>query len=212
MRIWGLLLGPTIMILIGLQFLNNVLVTFILFYIWLTVFSMRFIQKFTSNKLQKNVNKSVKWGLLSGIIFFLFIFCGLTLLNGYLFDIEHLQNVLKEWGFSGKAVYGLIFVLIITNPVLEELYWRGYIYEKMKHKTTILFASLVSAGFYTFYHLLSIMPLFDWPVNLAAVIPVFIAGLYWSYLREKTGSIVGPIISHVFSDLAIMFVYWFVIR
>lgn len=207
-----LLFGPTMMIFVGLQVLESVYITFLLFYSWLLMFSL-LSHSFSKKKTWWSFNKSIIFvGVLSGILFLIIIFGGLMWLHSYFFDIASLQALLEQWGFSGAGIIGLIIVLLVINPILEEVYWRGYLYEKLKLRGNPTLAILLTSCFYTSYHFLSIIPMFKWPLNIAAVIPVFIAGIFWGYIRGKTGSIIGPIISHVLGDLAIICVYLFIVR
>nr|WP_269750115.1 CPBP family intramembrane glutamic endopeptidase [Planococcus lenghuensis] len=73
-------------------------------------------------------------------------------------------------------------------------------------------AIAITAVFYTLYHLLSVIPIFEAGFSLIAVLPVLLAGLFWGYVRQKTGSLSAVIISHALSDLGIMCVYWFIVR
>ncbi|MBT2644409.1 CPBP family intramembrane metalloprotease [Bacillus sp. ISL-41] len=205
-----LLLGPTLMIFIGLQVLENVIITFMLFYSWLLAVPLLVggvpLERF------KTTSKSVMLGLGSGLLFFLFIFGGLNWLHVYLLDIDQLRVLLLEWGFSAKGEIWLVLVLLVANPILEEFYWRGFIFEKLRKEGTAKYAILMTAAFYTLYHLLSVIPIFDGMYGVVAAVPVFVAGMFWGYIREKTGSITAAIIGHVLSDLGIIFVYWFLIR
>ncbi|MGK7379301.1 CPBP family intramembrane glutamic endopeptidase [Planococcus sp. 1R117A] len=205
-----LMIGPTAMIFIGLQLLENVAITFLLFYSWL-LFVPLADKAFPKEQLKLD-KQGVILGIGSGLLFFVFIFGGLSWLHIYLLDIEYLRALLLDWGFSGPGEVGLVLVLLLANPLLEELYWRGYIYNKLRAKRRALYAIGISAAFYTLYHLLSIIPIFETGFSFVAVLPVFIAGLFWGYIREKTGSITATIISHALSDFGIVCVYWFIVR
>lgn len=204
------LVGPTLMIFIGLQLLESVVITFLLFYSWLLFVPL--IDKAFPKEQLKLDKKSAILGAASGLAFFLFIFGGLNWLHIYLLDIDSLRVLLLEWGFSGAGEIGLVLVLMIANPILEEVYWRGYMFNKLRMNGTAFSTILLTAFFYTLYHLLSIIPIFATGYSFAAVIPVLIAGLFWGYVREKTGSITAAIIGHGLADFGIMCVYWFIIR
>lgn len=204
------LIGPTIMIFIGLWFFENVVITFLLFYSWLLFVPM--IDKAFPKEQLKLTKKSAILGIISGLIFFLFIYGGLEWLHVYLLDIDSLRVLLLEWGFSGAGEIGLVLVLLLANPILEEVYWRGYMFNRLRQKGTAFSAIALTALFYTLYHLLSIIPIFAAGYSFAAVIPVLIAGLFWGFIRERTGSISATMIGHVLADLGIMCVYWFIIR
>jgi uncharacterized protein len=205
-----LLLGPAFMIFIGLQVLESVIATFILFYSWLLAVPLlgRGIQR----ERFKVTSKAVMLGFGSGLLFFLFIYGGINWLHMYLMDIDQLRALLWEWGFSGRGEIWLVLVLLVANPILEEVYWRGHIYEKLRMEGSAKYAVLMTAAFYTLYHLLSVIPIFDGFYGIIAAVPVFIAGIFWGYIREKTGTITAAIFGHVLSDLGIICVYWFIIR
>ncbi|ETP69759.1 CPBP family intramembrane metalloprotease [Planococcus glaciei] len=204
------LIGPTVMIFIGLQVMENVAITFLLFYSWL-LFVPLIDRAFPVEQLKLD-KRGVVLGVGSGLLFFIFIFGGLSWLHVYLLDIEYLRTLLMDWGFSGRGEILLVLVLLLANPVLEELYWRGYMFNRLRMKGSALYAVGMSAGFYTLYHLLSIIPIFEAGFSFVAVLPVFIAGLFWGFIREKSGSMTATIISHVLSDFGIVCVYWFIVR
>lgn len=212
-----LLIGPTLMIFLGLQVMSNVPLTFSLFYGWL--FIVPFIDRlwkngdsFSSAIIHVGFRKSfqsMKTGIWSGIIAFISIFGGLAWLQKYVIDIDSLLVLLEEWGFSGNLVLWLIVILVVINPILEELYWRGFMHQKLSSGLTPVIVTLLTATFYSLYHLLSLIPMFEWPWNVLAVFPVFLAGVFWSWMREKFDTIVGGIVSHVLANLGIVLVYLF---
>lgn len=204
------LIGPTAMIFIGLQWLGNVVVTFLLFYSWLLVVPL--LDNAFPRERMKVTKQALMLGISSGLLFFLFIFGGLNWLHVYLLDIEGLRLLLMEWGFSGPGEIGLVLVLMVLNPILEEVYWRGYMYEKLRVKEKAVYAIAVTATFYTLYHILSVIQIFQAGYAIVAVLPVLIAGLFWGWIREKTGSIAACIIGHGLSDFGIVCVYWFLVR
>jgi membrane protease YdiL (CAAX protease family) len=203
------------MIFFGLHVLKSVPLTFLLFYSWLLIIPVFYVVKrqLSINEslafLSLNLNKrALLYGIYSGIICLIAILGCVSFFQGFFFDIPYLQELLKEWGFSGKVVFGLVLVLAILNPFLEEVYWRGFIFRTIKNRYGVYFAILITAFCYTFYHLLSIFPMFKWPLNIIGVIPVFVVGVLWGYLREKFNSLSGPILSHILADIGIIMVYF----
>jgi uncharacterized protein len=205
-----LFLGPTFMIFIGLQVLESVVAAFLLFYSWLL--AVPWLAGGVSRERFKTTSKAVLLGLSSGLLFLLSIYGGLNWLHIYLLDIDQLRVLLFEWGFSARGEGWLVLILLVVNPILEEVYWRGFIYEKLRMESTAKYAILMTSAFYTLYHLLSVIPIFSGIFGIVAAVPVFIAGIFWGCIREKTGSITAAIIGHVLSDAGIIFVYWFLVR
>lgn len=198
------------MIFIGLQLAENVLITFVLFYGWLL--AGPFICKGFPEDLFYLPKKAAIYGIGSGLVFFGFIFGGLSFLHGYFLDVNQLRALLVDWGFIGSREFFLIFVLLVANPILEEVYWRGFMHDRLSEAQGTAKAIAITAVFYALYHLLSVIPIFEAGFSLIAVLPVLLAGLFWGYVRQKTGSLAAVIISHALSDLGIMCVYWFVVR
>ncbi|WP_456271280.1 CPBP family intramembrane glutamic endopeptidase [Bacillus sp. AK031] len=209
MRKAVLLLGPTIMIFIGLTLLDSVPLTFCLFYGWLIVIPLNFS---ASRKTQFQwkvhlTSSSLLLGTVSGFIFLFIIFATVSYLFSYLIDLELIRLLLKEWNFDGDRVWLLVAVLLFLNPYLEENYWRNFIFEELKEKLSAGKSIVIASSFYSLYHLLSLIELFNWPFNVIAVLPVFLAGIIWGIFKYRTESLVAPVLSHVLADGGIMLIY-----
>ncbi|MGG3886792.1 CPBP family intramembrane glutamic endopeptidase [Brevibacillus panacihumi] len=215
-----LFLGPTLMIFLGLQVMSSVPLTFLLFYGWL--FAVPAVEWFViRRKTRKETfrqmglvfnRKNVYHGVATGLLFFLTILLAGYFFHSFLFDHDDLQALLADWQFSGDLVIWLILVLLVINPFLEEIYWRGYFFKMLEGKRSVRAILLLTSLFYSLYHFLSIIPLFSWPYNIMMVVPVFIAGMIWGYMRFKSNSLVGSIVSHILADAGIMAVYILFLR
>lgn len=212
------LFGPTMMIYIGLSHFRSIPITFTLFYGWLLLIPLatyyknsRLRDMFILSFQKGFTSKSLIIGLITGAISLIAIFSSVYLLQGFLFDVDRLSEVLVEWGFSGINVWSFIVVLILINPFLEEWYWREFMHVRLMPSLGGKRTVLVTSFFYALYHLLSLIPMFVFPFNLIAAIPVFGAGLLWGYFRLKFSSILPSILSHVLADIGIIFVYLYYI-
>lgn len=206
------------MILIGLQGLSSVPITFLLFYGWLFVVPIgeRLILKrktWSDTLLQLGLGEKrnhILHGFYTGGLFFLSIVMAGYYFHPYVFDPSNLAHVLATWNFSGNLTGWLMLVLILVNPILEEIYWRGYVFTKLNGNMKTTHVVWITALFYSLYHFLSVIPLFNWPYNMLVMIPVFLAGMIWGYMRSTSNSVAGSIVSHILADAGIMAVYvWF---
>ncbi|MBU9711538.1 hypothetical protein [Evansella tamaricis] len=103
MRQFLFLITPTVLIYIGLHVFSNVPLTFLLFYSWLLIIPLLnggvpSFSRITLEKLGwKFSNKSMTYGIISGVFFFVVIFGGLSLLHDFFFNMEHLRSLLDVW-------------------------------------------------------------------------------------------------------------------
>ena len=58
---------------------------------------------------------------------------------------------------------------------------------------------MILIGFYTGW---------DWSVGISLALAIAAAGAYWAWLYERSGSLVGPWISHLLVDAAIFAIGW----
>ena len=198
------------MIFIGLTQFESVPITFILFYSWLFIIPL--VTTFKSTELIKTFineisSKAVIYGIVSGVFGLSTIFTLVSLLQTSLFNMDQLTELLVSWHFSGSNVWGLILILLVINPFLEELYWREFMHVRLLPVLGDRKTIFVTSFFYSLYHLLSLIPMLEMPFSLIAAIPVFLAGLLWGYFRIIFKTMVAPVISHVLADLGIVFVY-----
>lgn len=207
------LIGPSFMIYIGLAILQSVPYTFVLFYSWL--FFIPLVTYMRNNEINTIIQcltnglkfKSIYLGVSSGILSLLVIFISVSFAQNHLFEIDQLKELLMEWQFSGSSVWGLIFVLLFINPFLEELYWREFMHVKLVTHYGGVKTILITSFFYSLYHLIPLVFMFELPYSLIGTIAVFSAGLLWGYFRLLFNSLVAPIISHALSDLGIILIY-----
>lgn len=215
-----LLAAPTLLIFLGLQVMNSVPITFLLFYGWLFAVpfvDLMLVKRFTFSQTLRQLGfglqrKSIVVGLVSGAIYFLAILLAGSLFLPLLFEKAELERLLVEWKFSGELFWWLVLVLVLVNPFLEELYWRGYFFYKANGRFAQKKLILLSSFFYSLYHLLSVVPLFAWPTPIIVIIAVFVAGVSWGILRAKTGSLAGAVVSHIFADAGIILLYLLYLR
>jgi len=210
------LLAP-IVIYLGLNILNNVSLTFIMFYgfvcVIIPVFDLIILKKYTIHRLLTSLGflkfkKSFLFGAISGLLFSLIIYIFFTSLNEYVLDIDRIDTILYQWKITNINIYLFLIIMIFANSILEEIFWRGYIYYKLMFKTKIVKVVLLTSLFYTSYHFLTTINLFPFYFSLLFTFIIFCVGVFWGYLRYKYQSLYITMISHLFADLGIMSIYF----
>ncbi len=110
-------------------------------------------------------------------------------------------SVLKEIGFGGSpslvselngtADQLFLFVaIVIVAPFIEELLFRGYLYDQIRKRYASWVAIVVTGGLFSIAHFT--------PVTL---LPIFILGVFMGMLRERSGSVVPSMVFHSANNL-----------
>jgi membrane protease YdiL (CAAX protease family) len=74
---------------------------------------------------------------------------------------------------------------VLISPMIEELFFRGFLFSFLKNYTTTAFALVLSAGVFAFAH-----------ANLGSVLQLWVLGLALGLAYEHTGSLLLPIGIH----------------
>ena len=87
---------------------------------------------------------------------------------------------------------GVFFILytIIVGPIVEELFYREIIYNKLKKIFSIKLSIGITAALYAFSHIRT----FTFSMN---IIYLMFLGIFLTYLYEKTKKILAPICLHI---------------
>lgn len=91
--------------------------------------------------------------------------------------------------YSQKLWLGL-FVLGILAPIVEELVFRGLVYERMKRCFSVRTAAVWCSLFFGIYH-----------GNVPQGIYAFLLGLLMVYLREQYQTLLAPVLFHMSANV-----------
>ncbi|MGG0793793.1 type II CAAX endopeptidase family protein [Brevibacillus laterosporus] len=125
-----------------------------------------------SSNLIYNVANGFAGGFLSIVsVFFIVLFFKGHKIDGFTFDVK----ALIVW-----TVYCIITALG------EEIVARGCIYGFLKYKFGVIASAIVSSGLFALFHL------FRSGINAFVILTLFLAGLMYTYMKEKSGAIWLP--------------------
>jgi uncharacterized protein len=130
-----------------------------------------------------------------------------VLFRNVLVDADEVAALLRNWRIGRDALPVFLPVMALVNPVVEELYWRGYYLGRLKERMSVRRAILVSAFFYASYHFITTASLFNVKIGTVFTAVIFGAGVFWGWMRERTGSVAGPILMHAAADWAVLIPY-----
>lgn len=109
-----------------------------------------------------------------------------------------IRLVFSESMFLGSAL--VVFSILIVAPVTEEIIFRGYFFDVFKRSfgagTSVFMTSVLFA--------LAHGPQTDFdPLNFGII---FAIGIFFGFIRERSGSVVGPMILHCLYNLTFILV------
>ena len=125
--------------------------------------------------------ENIKRGLLYGVITFIFFF---------IVSIVRVV-VFKNYGnIADKSItdFSLLKLLLTIGiaPIIEEIFLRGYVYGELRKNVGHLFGAFFSAMFFAVLH-----------SNWNEWILMFVLGVIFVFLYEKSRSLITPIIGHI---------------
>jgi membrane protease YdiL (CAAX protease family) len=164
-----------------------------------------------------------KRGLAIGLAFGALIAAAMTgLYFGLLKDSAVLKGATSEitakvagFGITSLwkyAALGLFYSLF--HSLLEEYYWRWFVFGQLRRITRFAPAAAISSLGFMEHHVLVLGKYFgfDSPVTWLFSSCVAIGGAVWAWLYERTGSLLGPWLSHLLVDAAIFGIGYDLVR
>ena len=107
---------------------------------------------------------------------------------------------------GGFLVVAVFYSLI--HSLLEEYYWRWFVYGRARHYLGIVRANLLSSLAFMAHHVVVINTFlpgeYFWSVTIPLSLCVAVGGVIWSFLYQRSGSLYGAWLSHALVDMAIM--------
>lgn len=170
----------------------------------------------------KNWGKGARWGL---AVFLVGL--GSYLVALVLPGFEDLFHDRRVEGGIARLFYEAIIRIPLGTVVLEELAFRAVLPAVFATYTSTFRACIVASVLFGLWHVLpslnlaEVNPLFDWLLGdgLAgkiagvslAVFGTFLAGLWLSFVRYRSGSILAPVIAHISSNSVGFVMAWIVV-
>jgi len=109
-------------------------------------------------------------------------------------------------------VVGIFYSLI--HSLLEEYYFRWFIYGQLKRLVSFWPAAIISGLGFMAHHVIVLAKYFDYfsPTTWLFAAAIAIGGVAWAWLYERSGSLLGPWVSHLLVDAAIFAIGYEIIR
>lgn len=122
---------------------------------------------------------------------------------------EQIRSKLAGFGITAPAAYLLLAVFYCgAHSALEEYYWRWFVFGELRRLGPLGMAIGLSSLAFMAHHVIIIASYLA-PHYLAVVgasMGVAVGGAVWAWIYDRTGSLLGPWLSHLLVDAAIMLI------
>jgi hypothetical protein len=135
-------------------------------------------------------------------------FAGSPLFEGVAANV---RAKVTEFGAATPGRYiALAAFIALIHSLLEEYYWRWFVYGRLRHCQVPRSAALILSGLAFMSHHVVILGVYFpgrfWPAVMPFSLGVAVGGIVWAWLYERSGSILGPWLSHLIVDGVLMVV------
>lgn len=154
---------------------------------------------FKINKDSHSILKSLALGL--GVYIFII---GAYFTIGNFFDFSQITSSLENGiGVNRSNFIFVALYISFINSLLEEFFFRGYAFIYLKKYTTKKVAYIFSSLAFAIYHVAMMITWFDFILISLLIFSLFVGGIIFDFLDEKSGTIYNSWFVHMFANFAI---------
>jgi membrane protease YdiL (CAAX protease family) len=99
--------------------------------------------------------------------------------------------------------------IAVAHAALEEYYWRWFVFGRLRRHLAVGAAAVLSGLAFMGHHVLVLAVYFPgrfWGAAVPLSLAIAVGGVVWAWLYHRSGSLLGPWLSHVLVDAAIMLI------
>lgn len=202
----GCLIMGFIDAVISPQYLIKSFIKIILFSIMPILYSRYDTNLNLSSLFKVKSKKEIIIAILSGVAIFTVIL-GAYFIIGNFFDFSNVVSSLSEnAGINNNNFLFVTIYISFINSLLEEFYFRGFAFLKLKEVSTRKFAYIFSSLAFAFYHIAMMIGWFDISLFILTIVGLFVGGLIFNYFNEKYKNIYVTWLIHMFANFAINYI------
>jgi membrane protease YdiL (CAAX protease family) len=134
----------------------------------------------------ENIDKAFLWGIISAIIIFVLIFIiefALIKMGQKPQDLSNIPDIQRLFSWP------VLFFIVTIQPIGEEIFFRGFLYEKIEHFAGGNVSIFITAFLFGLAHM-----------SYGKIFPVLmpmVMGIVLAYLVFKTKNLYSSIIAHI---------------
>lgn len=143
------------------------------------------------------------YSIILGLAIYFGILTAYFLLKNFI-DLDNIVGVLdKNVKVNRSNFLWIALYISFVNSLLEEFFFRGFIFLNLKKVSKRKFAYIISAFAFSIYHVAIMANWFNPVIFLLAMIGLFIGGVIFNYLNEKNENIYNSWVVHMMANFSI---------
>ncbi len=147
--------------------------------------------------------KQITVSLALGAAVYALIFCGYLVMAGFI-DLDKIAELLSENVKINKDNFLFVAIYIsFINSLLEEFFFRGFGFLSLKKLLHPVAAYIISALAFSLYHVAILANWFSPWMFVLIISGLFIAGLFFNWLNDRTNNIYNSWLVHMFANFSI---------
>lgn len=154
--------------------------------------------------------RSVMLGLLFGFAVFgaglALYFAVLKPSDFFAGSIDEIHAKVKDMGLNSQAMFLACAVFYcLIHSLLEEYYWRWFVYREARTHWSLPVSIAISSLGFMAHHVFVLAEFFHWNSRYTYLLSLAVAigGVFWAWLYERYGTLLGPWLSHLVIDALI---------
>lgn len=165
-----------------------------------------FQSPFTARRTQIICEGIVAGAVMSVVLLWIMLVPGLAVMKA-----AAPQVVATARTFGATDMQGFIILAVamsVLHAAYEEGYWRWFIFGQLAQRMPIWLAHIIAGVAFAANHVVSGWVYAGPQVGLMCGLVVAVAGVMWSVLYRRHGSILGCWVAHVICDGSLFYVEW----
>ncbi len=151
-------------------------------------------------------------GVASGVVMALVIIVGSFLAGVQDLEVGALRAATREMGLAGEGSYlAGAAAWTFANSLIEEYVYRWFVLTRCESLLPARLATLAASAIFTLHHVIALSRYLEAGFVALASTGVFVGGIVWCALYQRTRSIWPSWISHVLADIAVFAIGWWLL-
>lgn len=154
-------------------------------------------------EVRQDGKRKVATPLILGASVYVLILVLFNLISGFI-ELEQIKGTLSDTlQVNGKNFFFVAVYISIVNSFLEEFFFRGFAFLKLREWTSYGFSHVFSAMAFALYHVAILRGWVSPLLTMTAIAGLFGTGIFFNWLNERSGNIYNSYVVHMFANLAI---------